>query len=258
MRDISEFINKIYCGDCLDLMREMPSEKVDLIITSPPYNVGKDYDLYSDVKPLKDYLGWCEIWITECFRILKNGGRICINIANTGRKPYVPLNTRYTEILEKIGFLNRGEIIWNKGASANPSTAWGTYTSAANPVLRDTHEYILVFSKGDYNKGETGESTITGNEFTLFTKSVWSFNAECSQDIDHPAPFPVTLPYRFIQLYSYKDDLIYDPFMGSGSTGLACKIARRRFIGSEISEEYIKIAERRLEKVNNHKIEEWF
>ena len=146
-----------------------------------------------------------------------------------------------------IGFAMRGEIIWNKAASASPSTAWGIWQSAANPILRDIHEYILIFSKGDYKRDKKGkEDTITKDQFMEWTKSIWSMNAESAKRIGHPAPFPEELPFRLIQLYSFKGDIILDPFMGSGTTGVAALKAERKFIGYEISSEYIELSKKRI------------
>jgi site-specific DNA-methyltransferase (adenine-specific) len=148
----------------------------------------------------------------------------------------------------KIGFYMRGEIIWNKASSASPSTAWGSWLSAANPVLRDIHEYILVFSKGDYNRMSIGkQNTILKEQFMEWTKSIWTMNAESAKRIGHPAPFPEELPYRLIQLFSFKNDIILDPFMGSGTTALSALKSDRRFIGYEINKEYVDLAEKRLE-----------
>jgi len=148
----------------------------------------------------------------------------------------------------EIGFNMRGEIIWNKASSASPSTAWGSWQSAANPILRDIHEYILVFSKGDYKRirGKK-ENTITKEQFMEWTKSVWVMNAESARRIGHPAPFPEELPFRLIQLYSFKDDIILDPFMGSGTTAISALKSDRKYVGYEISKEYIELAEKRIE-----------
>ena len=167
------------------------------MVTSPPYNVGKDYD---DDLTLAEYLSFLKRVWAETYRVLVPGGRACINVANLGRKPYIPLHAFIIHDMNEIGFLMRGEIIWDKGASASSSTAWGSWQSASNPTLRDTHEYILVFSKGNFRRekldGRT--DTISKEEFLEFTKSVWSFAAEFAKKIGHPAPFPIELPYRLI------------------------------------------------------------
>jgi site-specific DNA-methyltransferase (adenine-specific) len=147
-----------------------------------------------------------------------------------------------------IGFNMRGEIIWNKAASASPSTAWGSWQSAANPILRDIHEYILVFSKGDY-KREKGKkvNTISKQQFMEWTKSIWTMNAESARRIGHPAPFPEELPFRLTQLYSFRHDIILDPFIGSGTTAISAIKSERKFVGYDISKEYINLAEKRIE-----------
>ena len=147
-----------------------------------------------------------------------------------------------------IGFNMRGEIIWNKAASASPSTAWGSWQSAVNPILRDIHEYILIFSKGDYKREKREkENTISKEQFMEWTKSIWTMNAESAKRIGHPAPFPEELPYRLIQLYSFKGDIVLDPFMGSGTTAVAALKSERKFVGYDINKEYIVLAEKRVE-----------
>lgn len=148
---MKEELDRIYNMDCLEGMRMMDDGSVDLVVTSPPYNVGKDYgDVYDDGKPLNEYLGFIRCVFAEVYRILKVGGRALINVANTGRKPYVPLASYYNIMMIELGYLHRGEIIWDKGASVGTSCAWGSWRSASNPSLRDVHEYILAFSKGDF------------------------------------------------------------------------------------------------------------
>jgi len=239
-----ELENKFILGTA-ENMKELPDNSVHLMITSPPYNVSKEYD--EDLS-LNEYLQLLENAFKETYRVLVNGGRACINVANLGRKPYIPLSDYISKMMIDIGFNMRGEIIWNKAASASPSTAWGSWQSAANPILRDIHEYILVFSKGDY-KREKGkkEDTISKEQFMEWTKSIWTMNAESARRVGHPAPFPEELPYRLIQLYSFKEDIVLDPFMGSGTTAVAALKSDRKFVGYDISKEYIELAERRIE-----------
>lgn len=246
-----EYLNKIICASC-ENMKELPNNCVDLMITSPPYNVSKEYD--EDLS-LQEYLQLLQNVFTETYRVLVNGGRACVNIANIGRKPYIPLSDYVSKIMIDIGFNMKGEIIWNKVASASPSTAWGSWQSASNPILRDVHEYILVFSKGDYKRERKGkENTITKEDFIQWTKSIWTMNAESAKRIGHPAPFPEELPYRLIQLYSFKEDVILDPFMGSGTTAVASLKSNRNFVGYEINKDYIDLANKRIKpllKQNN-------
>ena len=235
--------NKIILGSA-ENMKELPNNSIHLMITSPPYNVSKDYD--NDLS-LKEYLHILENSFRETFRVLVNGGRACINVANLGRKPYIPLSDYISKMMIKLGYNMRGEIIWNKAASSSPSTAWGSWLSAANPILRDVHEYILIFSKGDYNRIVNGkENTIIKEQFMEYTKSIWTMNAESARRIGHPAPFPEELPYRLIQLYSFKNDIILDPFIGSGTTGVSAIKSERKFIGYDINPDYISLAEKRL------------
>lgn len=238
-----ELENKLILGSA-ENMKDIPDSSIHLMITSPPYNVAKEYD--EDLS-LKEYLQLLENSFTETHRVLVNGGRACINVANLGRKPYIPLSDYISKIMIDLGFYMRGEIIWNKAASASPSTAWGSWQSAANPILRDVHEYILIFSKGDY-KREKGkrENTITKDQFMEWTKSIWTMNAESARRIGHPAPFPEELPYRLIQLYSFKGDIVLDPFMGSGTTAVSAIKSDRKFVGYDISNEYIALAQKRL------------
>ncbi len=230
-------------------MSVIPDNSVHLMITSPPYNASKDYD--EDLS-LDDYLHFLERVFRETYRTLVFGGRACINIANLGRKPYLSLTSHITHLMHDIGFLMRGEIIWDKGATASVSTAWGSWKSASNPTLRDVHEYILVFSKGNFKRvlttaeKELHKNTISREQFLEWTKTIWQMGAESARKIGHPAPFPVELPYRLIQLYSFSGDVVLDPFMGSGTTAIAALRSDRHFVGFEISEEYCEIARKRI------------
>ncbi len=241
---LPENVDRIFCHSA-EKMSELPDGSVHLMVTSPPYNVGKEYD--ADLS-LTDYLAFLErVWL-ETRRVLVTGGRMCINVANLGRKPYIPLHAFIAEQAIRLGFLMRGEIIWNKAASASPSTAWGSWKSASNPTLRDVHEYILVFCKDTFKRSNPAEraSTISRDEFLEYNKSVWSFPAESARKVGHPAPFPLELPRRLIQLYSFENEAVLDPFMGSGQTAIAAVRSNRRYVGYEIDQNYIDLAERRL------------
>ncbi len=242
----AEDLDRIFCHSA-EKMGELPDCSVHLMVTSPPYNVGKDYD--EDLS-LEDYLAFLQRVWTETLRVLVPGGRMCINVANLGRKPYIPLHAFIIEQAIELGFLMRGELIWNKAASASPSTAWGSWKSAANPTLRDVHEYILVFCKGSFKRQNPQErpSTISRDEFLEYGKSVWNFPAEPARKIGHPAPFPVELPRRFIQLYTFQDEVVLDPFMGSGQTALAALKSSRHYVGYEIDENYVNLANQRVQK----------
>ena len=243
-----DLVNSVILGSS-ESMNQIPDRSVHLMITSPPYNVSKEYD---GNLSLQQYLDLLKGVFTETYRVLVNGGRACVNIANVGRKPYIPLSDSISKIMNDIGFNMRGEVIWNKGSSAGVSMAWGSFKSASNPVLRDVHEYIMIFSKGAYSRSSPGkESTITREQFMDWTKSIWNFSTISAKRIGHPAPFPFDLPYRLIQLYSFKNDVILDPFMGSGTTGLAAMNAGRRYIGYEIDREYFKRGGERLSAYKN-------
>ncbi len=239
----SKVLDNIILGDSRDLSI-IPDNSISLVITSPPYNVTKDYD---ENLTLKEYLDLLSSVFTEMWRVLVPGGRMAINIANIGRKPYIPLHAYIINIMDEIGFFMRGEIIWNKGSSAGISCAWGSFSSASNPVLRDVHEYILVFSKIS-SKLEKGKkiNTIDKKDFVEWSKSIWNFPTTSAKKIGHPAPFPVELPRRLIEFYSYKGDVILDPFIGSGTTAIASLELGRHFIGYDISAEYVKLAKKRI------------
>lgn len=230
-------------------MPEVPDSSISLMVTSPPYNVGKDYD--ADLS-LKEYLDFLKRVLSETFRVLLPGGRAAINVANLGRKPYIPLNSYLCTLAESIGFLMRGEIIWVKGKGASGSCAWGSWMSASNPTLRDLHEYILIFSKGRFDRPEKGRSTISRDEFIAATTSVWHIPPESARRVGHPAPFPVALVERLIRLYTFEGDVILDPFMGSGTSAVAARKTGRHFIGYEINEEYAEIAMRRVQGAHAH------
>ncbi len=225
-------------------MKELPDNCIALAVTSPPYNVGKQYD---DDLSLPDYLQLLKDVFAETLRVLEPGGRLAVNVANLGRKPYIPLHSYITHDLLELGYLMRGEIIWNKAASSGGSCAWGSWMSASNPTLRDVHEYILVFSKGAYKReGSKDNSTIERDEFLSFTKSVWEFPTESARKIGHPAPFPVELPRRLIELYTFVEDTVLDPFCGSGTTCVAAAAQGRHYVGYDIDANYVKLAEQRL------------
>lgn len=240
----NEELNRLYCKSS-ENMDEIPDNSVHLMITSPPYNVGKEYD---DDLTLEEYVDLLTSVFSQTYTKLVTGGRACINIANIGRKPYIPLHMIVTEIMLGIGFLMRGEIIWDKSASAGGSCAWGSWMSASNPVLRDYHEYILVFSKESYSKNKKQEKrdTIEHDDFINWTQSVWTFPAVNAKKIGHPAPFPVELPHRLINLYSYEGDVVLDPFCGSGTTCIAAIQNNRNYIGYDIKKEYIDLSQERI------------
>jgi len=236
-------LDRIFCRSS-ENMAELPDNSVHLMVTSPPYNVGKEYD---DDLTLDEYRAFLSRVWKEVYRVLVPGGRACLNVASLGRKPYLPLHAFMAEDMIEAGFLMRGEVIWNKASAAGTSTAWGSWQSAKNPTLRDVHEYILIFSKQAYSRtpGEK-KSTISKEEFLEYTKSVWSFGSESARKIGHPAPYPVELPSRCIKLYTFEGDVVLDPFIGSGTTAVSAKALGRHYVGYEVDNGYVELARRRL------------
>lgn len=237
-----ETLDRLFCHSS-ERMGELPDGCVALMVTSPPYNVGKDYD--GDLS-LEEYLSLLQRVLTETYRVLEPGGRAAVNVANLGRRPYLALNHRVAGLFEEIGFLLRGEIVWQKAQGASGSCAWGSWRSARNPTLRDVHEYVVVASKGSFRRQRLGEDTITRQEFLDATVSVWSIAPASARRIGHPAPFPVELPRRLIELYTFRGDLVLDPFMGSGSTAVAAVQSGRHYVGYETEPAYLEIARARL------------
>ena len=250
----SELENVVINGDSKSM--PLPDNCVHLVVTSPPYNASKAYD--EDLS-LTDYLSMLHDVFAECYRVLAPGGRMVVNVANLGRKPYIPLTSHVNLIMHDIGFMHRGEVIWDKSASAGSSCAWGSFQSASNPCLRDIHEYLLMFSKGDYKlprtKTERAEGridTIGKEEFIQQTKSIWSFATESAKRVNHPAPFPVELPKRCIEMFTFVGDVVLDPFLGSGTTAVAAKMTGRKYVGCDLSAEYCAIAEDRLVQTEDY------
>jgi site-specific DNA-methyltransferase (adenine-specific) len=238
---LTDWADKIYCLSSENM--PIPDNSVALAFTSPPYNVGKDYD---DNMTLEDYLGLIQRVGKEVYRVLKPGGRYVVNIANLGRKPYIPMNSHFYRVLGEVGFLPMGEIIWQKGKGASGNCAWGSWKSAKSPRLRDLHEYLIVLAKESFSRPDKGESDIEGEEFMEATLSVWNIPPESAKKVGHPAPFPVELAARVIKLYSYVEDVVLDPFVGSGTTCLAAKQLKRHYVGVDIAPEYCELSERRL------------
>lgn len=241
-KPLDEFVDRVYCHTAED-MHHVPDESIGLAFTSPPYNVGKDYD--EDLS-MDDYLDLISRVGQEVYRVLKPGGRYVVNIANLGRQPYMPLHAYFYSRHMDIGFQPAGEIIWRKGKGMSNSCAWGTWLSAKAPRLRDLHEYLLVFVKEDFSRPDRGESDISKEDFMAGTLSVWDIAPESARRVGHPAPFPVELATRVIQLFSYTDDVILDPFNGSGTTCVAAKQTGRHYVGYDIEPEYCELAEGRL------------
>ncbi len=249
MLEKNKIINKIICGDALRILKLLPSNFIHLAITSPPYNLGKNYKNHDDSMVYEKYLNWMnEIW-KETKRVLIKGGRLCINIGENKRQNITyPTYSAFIKQLVNLKMLYRGTVIWNKHSAAK-HTAWGSWKSASNPHIVPRHEYIIIFSKGDFKLENGGKkSDITDKEFMTCTRSIWVFAPESKKKIGHPAPFPEELPYRLIKFYSFPNQIVLDMFAGSGTTGLVATKLGRNFILIDNSLEYCKIALKRIKK----------
>jgi DNA modification methylase len=256
------------CGDSRDM--DLPDRSVALVATSPPYFAGKEYEAALGQGHVPgsylDYLQMLRDVFAECVRVLEPGGRIAVNVANLGRKPYRSLSADVVRILEEdLGLLLRGEVIWTKAEGASGSCAWGSFRSASNPVLRDVTERVVIASKGRFDRalppetrqarGLPHRSTLTNDEFMEATLDVWRITPESARRVGHPAPFPVELPLRLIALYTYVDDLVLDPFLGSGSTAVAAARSGRRYVGYDTDPAYVEIARERVAAVGKEDVD---
>jgi DNA modification methylase len=244
----------------MDAVRD---NSVALVVTSPPYFAGKQYEeeLGREGVPssYREYLQFLTDVFAECKRTLEPGGRIAVNVANLGRKPYRSLSADVIAILQDdLHLLLRGEVIWRKGEGAAGNCAWGSYRSPANPVLRDITERVVIASKGRFDRARSGrqrerldlphEANVDADEFMAATLDVWEIAPESARRVQHPAPFPVELPERLIRLYTYRDDLVLDPLMGSGSSLVAAARLNRRYVGYDLDPQYARIARGRVER----------
>ena len=252
-------VDVIYAHDARH-MNAVESNSVALVVTSPPYFAGKQYEEILGVGGVPatyfEYLELLRDVFAECKRVLEPGGRIAVNVANLGRRPYRSLSSDVTEILQGLGLLMRGEVIWLKGKAAGGSCAWGTFQRPSNPVLRDITERVVIASKGRFDralkpeqrlaKGLPSTATISRDEFVEATTDLWEIAPESATKVGHPAPFPVELPKRLIELYTYEGDVVLDPFMGSGSAALAAVRTGRHYIGFDNDKSYVEAARRRV------------
>ena len=256
-----EALDQIHLADARH-MAEILDSSVALVVTSPPYFAGKEYEtaLGEGHVPAsyRDYLQMLTEVFAECVRKLEPGGRIAVNVANLGRRPYRSLGADVITILQDdLKLLLRGEIVWVKGQGASGSTAWGSFQSAANPVLRDLTERVIVASKGRFDRalarrqredqGLPAEVSIFKDDFMEATTDVWELPTESAKRVGHPAPFPVELPLRLIELYTYRGDVVLDPFIGSGSTAVAAVRSERSFVGYDTDPTYVELARERVE-----------
>ena len=255
-------LDRIFCGDAAEMTEAQVADRsVALVVTSPPYFAGKEYEqsLGQGHVPATyaAYLDQLREVLAVCAAKLEPGGRLAVNVANLGRKPYRSLSADVISILQDdLGLLMRGEVIWQKARAAGGSCAWGSYRSPANPVLRDVTERILIASRGRFDRalsprrrrelGLPHQPTISAEAFLQATVDVWEIPAASATRIGHPAPFPIELPRRLIELYTYKGDLVLDPFMGSGTTALAALATERHYVGFEVDPSYVALANRRI------------
>jgi len=246
--DKDNLINSVIHGDCINVMKNMPEDFVHLIITSPPYNVGIPYDNHNDLMPYNEYLQFLENTWRECYRVLVKGGRICINVPGVSTDgEYQPLFVDVVNQMRNLGFIMRGDIIWYK-QSISKRTAWGSWKSPSNPYVIQPYEFILVFSKETRKlEGDINKIDITKEEFIEASNSLWDIKPQ-TQPKGHPVPFPEKLVYRLIKFYSYQDNIVMDPFGGSGTVAVVALKTNRKFIYIDKSLEYCKLAENFITK----------
>jgi len=223
---------------------------IDLIVTSPPYNVDIHYNSFQDDIPYETYLEFTVQWLRKAYSLVKSDGRMCLNIPldkSKGRKGagFQSVYADITNIAKEVGWKYFSTIIWNEG-NISRRTAWGSWLSARAPYVIAPVEVIIIFYKERWQKIKKGESDITKHEFMEWTNGLWTFSGESKKKVGHPAPFPVELPRRCIKLFSFVGDTVLDPFMGSGSTLIACALLNRKGIGVDIDENYCGLAKNRL------------
>jgi len=244
-----KFVNKIICGDSLEVLRGLPDNCIDIIITSPPYNFGLEYDAdgEDDAKHWEQYLSDLFAIFDECVRVLVWGGRFIVNIQPLFSE-YIPIHHIISSHLMKRHLIWKGEILWEKNNYNCKYTAWGSWKSPASPYLKYTWEFLEIFCKGDLKKtGERERIDITDEEFKAWVVAKWSMGSERKMKAyGHPAMFPEELVKRCLKLFSYQGDIVLDPFNGAGTTTYVANRLNRRYIGIDISEEYCNTAVLRL------------
>lgn len=246
---------QLILGDCVAEMKKLPDESVDLVVTSPPYNVGKDYGEHDDSQQAGDYYSFIYDFLKGCYDKTKIGGRLCLNVPFTGNSVFLAKSSElqfypieFVELAKKAGWTFRDFVIWvktrepeNPNNFSGDSTQWGSWNQPSCPYLRCFAETILVFHKQDKKLQHQGKTDLTRDEFLEFTKNVWYFPAETRRN-GHPAPFPEELPRRCIKLFTWIGDVCFDPFMGTGTTGRVALSLGRKFIGIEKSQVYYDLA----------------
>ena len=240
--------NQFLCGDVLEMIKKTPDNSIHFAVTSPPYNVGKDYDNHNDKMNHQEYLDWLyKVWI-ETKRVLVDGGRFAINIAPTGIRDFVPIHHDYIEQMKKLGMKFRTEILWYKQTMLK-RTAWGSFKSPSNPHIVPSWEYVLIFTKGDNRlDGDQRMADITKEEFMKFSDGFWKIQPETKRK-GHPAPFPEDLIYRLMKFYSYKGNNVLDMFGGTGTVAAVAAKTGRNFIHIDISPQYCNVAKDRVNKI---------
>jgi DNA modification methylase len=249
---VRKYLNSIICGDAEEMVRSLPKNSVDIIITSPPYNFGHAYaqDMHGDTRDWNEYFSKLRAVWKQCYRVLKPGGRIAINIQPLF-SDYIPTHHIISHQLRDLGLLWKAEIVWEKNNYNAKYTAWGSWKSPSMPYLKYTWEFIEVFDKETHKKaGDRNAIDITDLEFKEWVVGKWSFPPEIRmREFDHPAMFPEELPRRLMKLFSYRGDIVLDPFNGAGTTTLVAWKLGRRFIGIDISHEY---CEKALARINEY------
>ncbi len=258
----ADVVDEIYHADARNIVDHVAANSVALVVTSPPYFAGKEYEeaLGENGIPASyfEYLDMLRDVFAACKEVLEPGGRIAVNVANLGRKPYRSLSGDITAMLQDLGLLMRGEVIWWKGRAAGGSCAWGTFQRPNNPVLRDVTERVIIASKGRFDRALTPKqrttrglpsiATISRDEFLEATTDLWELAPASATSVGHPAPFPIELPQRLIELYTYEGDVVLDPFMGAGTTAMAAVRTQRRYLGFETDPAYIERANERIDE----------
>lgn len=235
----------IYNDDILSI-KSIKESSIDLIVTSPPYNVDIKYNSNNDKLDYGTYLEFTKEWISKCYKLAKDDGRFCLNIPlDKNKDGQQSVCADITTIAKQIGWKYHSTIIWNEG-NISRRTAWGSWLSASAPYVIAPVEVIVVLYKKYWRKILPGKSDITKEEFLEWTNGVWTFNGESKKRIGHPAPYPVELPRRCIKLFTYTDNTILDPFLGSGTSLVACVATKRKGIGVDIDKQYCALAKRRI------------